>query len=51
MFFVLVLFTGIYLVSIKLSDYYLKELDKRKKFIKLRKNYYHGDKSKFKNIA
>ena len=38
--FVLILFTAIYLDSVKLSNYYIQEQDKRKKLNQLRKNIY-----------
>jgi len=45
MVFMLVLFTGICLVSVRLSNYYVQEQNKKKKLNKLRKKYHSQEKS------
>lgn len=42
--FMLILFTAIAYVSVKISNYYIQEQDKRKKLNQLRKNY-HAEKN------
>lgn len=48
--FILMLFTAIGLVSVKISNYYMQEQDKRKKLNQLRKNY-HAEKNIYKKVA
>ena len=49
--FVLTLFTAIYLVSVKISNYYIQEQDKKKKLNLIRKNYQQIEKNNFKKVA
>lgn len=49
--FVLCLFSTIYFVSVKLSNYYIQETDKKEKLNKLRKNYHRVDKNYYKKVA
>ena len=49
--FMLMLFTGIGFTSLKISNYYMQEQDKRKKLNQLRKKYYHTEKNIYKKVA
>jgi len=53
MVFMVILFNGIYLVSVKLSNYYFQEIDRRKKFNQLRKNYHchYTEKNYYKKVG
>jgi hypothetical protein len=49
--FILMLFTAIGLVSVKISNYYLQEQDKKEKLNQLRKNYHQAEKNIYKKVA
>ena len=49
--FVLVLFTAIGLVSVKISNYYMQEQDKKKKLNQLKNKYYHRQNNIYKKSA
>ena len=49
--FMLILFTAIGLVSVKISNYYIQEQDKKKKLNQLKNKYQHIQKNIYKKVA
>lgn len=51
MIFMVLLFTGIYFISVKLSNYYIQEQNKRKKLNQLKNKYHCKEKNYYKKVA
>ena len=49
--FLIILFAGICLVSVKLSNYHMQEQKKRKRLNKLRNKYHQLEKNNFRKVA
>ena len=49
--FMSILFTAIGLVSVKISNYYIQEQDKKKKLNQLKNKYQHIQKNIYKKVA